>query len=124
MSCLSSPPPISSSDLFLPSLPQHVLSKLQKADSDLSHAQRRDILASLLGENATDDQASAVFVETNASLIAERVASIRSDFVSRQIFDFASVDREGALRGLTSVLATLSDDDKRAVIASLGISPP
>lgn len=103
---------------------QHVLSKLAKADPDFTLAQRRELLASLLGEHASDDEATATFIERSSAVIAEQVASLRNQYVARQIVDFAAADRAGALQGLLSVLGTLSDSDKRDLVASLGISPP
>lgn len=120
--CSPSPIPL----LFLSSFPhlpspsshQHVISKLAKANPDLALDELRQHLLSLVDPSFGDMEA-AEFIEQNSSVINERVASVRSGYVSQRIVDYSTQDRQGALEGLMLVLSTLSPEDKAALVSRL-----
>lgn len=104
---------------FLP-CPQHLHRTLLKADPSLSLADRRNLILNLVKvDNHASDADVATWVESSAEAIATEVARIRTDYVSSQIVAFAEKDRGGALEGLTAVLQTLSEEDRKTLIASL-----
>ena len=98
---------------------EHLHKMIQKANPSLSLTERRDLILNLVKSEDGEDRSVAEWVEGATAEIGEEVQRIRTRFVSGEIVKFAEGDRRGALEGLTAVLQTLSEEDRKTLIASL-----
>jgi len=86
------------------------------AHPELSVAERKDFLSEIVQAENDSDQAVAQFIETNAHLVTEEAARLRSDYVADKILGFAETDRDGLLQGFSRIMESLSEDERRTLV--------
>lgn len=97
----------------------NLLAKLSEANPTLPH----EVLVSHLNGPLSETSDNKALAEQLETLNIEPIlAQLKSDYVAQQLVTLASQDRKALVSGLFSVLGSLDEDEKAAMLLALNSS--